>query len=104
MDAFRAELGGPSPPRPPGPTPTSKEDKLYVILVQQGDPQGRTFVSDLISKTYIPDLDALAALQFTLGSNGYDNSVHTVLPSQMAGYGLLAGDPIPGLDEYGAMT
>lgn len=82
----------------------SKGDNLYVLLVQQGDPQGRTFLSDLTSKTYIPDPDALAAIQFTLASNGLDKEVHPVYPSQMAGYGLLLGDPMDGLDKYGAMT
>jgi hypothetical protein len=76
---------------------------LYVLLVQNGDPQGRTFLSDLTSKTYIPNQDALGALQVTLGSNGLDNQVHYVNPNQMAGYGLLI-EPVPGLDKYGAMT
>jgi hypothetical protein len=102
MTAFRTAVGdtGPSP-KPP--TPSGKDDKLYVILVQDGDPQGRTFLSDLTSKTYIPSPDALAALQFTLGTSGLDNTVHVVAPSQMAGYGPLTF-PVDGLDGWGAMT
>jgi hypothetical protein len=98
-----ARAGSAPGPKPPTPGPSKEDSKLYVILIQNGDPQGRTFVSDLISKTYIPNPDALAALQVTLGSNGLDNQVHTVDPSQMAGSGLLTS-PVPGLDEYGAMT
>jgi len=107
LDDIRAECtrrAGYAPtPIPPTPTPTpGKDDKLYVILIQKGDPQGRTFVSDITTKTYIPSQDALAALTFTLTANGLDASVHTVEPSQMAGYGLLTA-PVAGLDEYGAM-
>ena len=89
-------------PRPPTSGPSKGDDKLYVILVQNGDPQGRTFVSDITTKTYIPTPDALAALTVTLIANGLDASVHVVEPNQMAGYGLLTA-PVQGLDEYGAM-
>ena len=104
LDDIRAEClaraGGTIPiPKPPKP-PTSKEGKLYVLLVQDGDPQGRTFLSDLTTKTYIPDPDALAAITFTLAANGLDNEVHVVLPVQMRGYGILTA-PVPGCDEYG---
>lgn len=103
MRSLALDRAGQTPaPRPPTPGPSKEDSKLYVILIQDGDPQGRTFVSDLMTKTYIPDPDALAALQFTLADNGLDNQVHTVLPQQMAGYGLLA-EPMSGLDKYGAM-
>jgi hypothetical protein len=103
MKAICLERAGQSPiPTPTPPTPL-KGDKLYVLLIQNGDPQGRTFLSDLTQKTYIPSQEALGALKVTLGSNGLDQEVHYVNPNQMAGYGLLTA-PVPGLDEYGAMT